>query len=211
MQLINIDLKDKKIISIILSTIFLIVFLINFVDIPLSIFVSSNIDTNNTIIVHFSYIGSLVPMVLVNFLFFIGYCLYNKKISIKIINFLSIQIILSFLLRFLKFLFGRARPYMLEIIGYKNTFTFFNVNYDYSSFPSGHSFSAWVLITLLFYFFKDFFNKYIYLKYFVYLYGILMSLSRILLNVHFLSDVLTGIFLGVSLTIFFIKKLYKMY
>lgn len=208
MQLIDIDIKDKKTINIICFFIFtlFILFLIKFVDIPLSTFVSLNIDTNNLFIKSFSYIGSTLPMMLINFIFFISYFLYNKKITKKIINFISIQIILVVFLRFLKFVFGRARPYMLEIMGQENIFTFFNLSYDYSSFPSGHSFSAWVLITLLLYCFKDFFDKYIYLKYLLCVYGFLICLSRILLNVHFLSDVLTGIFLGIILTRFFIKK-----
>ena len=205
MQLTNIDLKNKTTIRAIVFILF-ILFLIKFVDVPLSTFVSYNIDTNNLFIKSFSYIGSTLPMILINFIFFISYFLYNKKIIKKIINFILIQIILVVFLRFLKFLFGRARPYMLEIMGQENIFTFFNLSYDYSSFPSGHSFSAWVLITLLLCYFKDFFDKYIYLKYLLYLYGVLMPLSRILLNVHFLSDVLTGVFLGVILTRFFIKK-----
>lgn len=205
MQLIDIDLKDRKIINIICFFIF-IFFLIKFVDIPFSTFVSSNIDTDNPFIKSFSYIGSTLPMVSINLIFFVFYSLYNKKITKKITDFISIQIILAIFLRFLKFLFGRARPYILEITDYKNNFTFFNLSYDYSSFPSGHSFATWVLITLLLCYFKDFFDKYKYLKYLLCMYGFLICLSRILLNVHFLSDVLTGVFLGVILTRFFIKK-----
>ena len=206
MQLINIDLKDRKTINIICFFVFtlFILFLIKFVDIPLSNFVRSNIDTNNLFITSFSYIGSTLPMISINLIFLILYSIYNKKISKKIINFISIQVILAIFLRFLKFVFGRARPYMLD--GHNNIFTFFNLSYDYSSFPSGHSFSTWVLIILLLYCFKDFFYKYRYLKYLLCIYGFLICLSRILLNVHFLSDVLTGVFLGIILTRFFIKK-----
>ena len=202
MRLINIEKKEKNKI-IIFIFILLSVFLL---DIPISEFVVNKLKTvNNSIIQNFSYYGTFHYMILFNITLVIIYILYNfgnrEKLE-KISKFITVQIIGLIILRILKFIFGRMRPYMLQSFELQNTFTFFNLGEDFSSFPSGHSLSTWVLIIALI----ELFNIKGKWKYILYIYGILMAISRVLLNVHYLSDVFIGSILGILLA----KKFYSL-
>lgn len=63
-----------------------------------------------------------------------------------------------------------------------------------TSFPSSHTTSAFACSTVLFLFFPT-------LGIFAYLFAFLTGLSRIYLFVHFLSDVICGMILGISIGI----------
>ena len=202
MRVINIEKKEKNKL-IIFIFILLSVFLL---DIPISEFVVNKLKTvNNGIIQNFSYYGTFHYMILFNITLVIIYILYNfgnrEKLE-KISKFITVQIMGLIILRILKFIFGRMRPYMLQSFKLQNTFTFFNLGEDFSSFPSGHSFSTWVLIIALI----ELFNIKGKWKYILYIYGILMAISRVLLNVHYLSDVFIGSILGILLA----KKFYSL-
>ena len=95
----------------------------------------------------------------------------------------------------LKFIFGRSRPFNFFTLNDGNMFTFFNFQYEYVSFPSGHSSGTWALIACLLFVFKD--NKY---SKILILFGLLISISRIILNVHYLSDVFFGAILSTFIT-----------
>ncbi|MDN5343590.1 phosphatase PAP2 family protein [Oceanotoga sp. DSM 15011] len=87
-----------------------------------------------------------------------------------------------------KIFFGRARPY-LEL-GHNN-FDFFNFNYNFHSFPSGHSTVSWALLTP----YAENYNKAFYII------PAFISISRIIEDKHWTSDVIIGSALG-----FFIGK-----
>ena len=202
MQWIDIGKKEKN------SLIFFLIILSFFIDIQLSKYISTKLNTvDNYFIKSFSAIASTFSMILLNTVFVIIYYIINPKKYKELYKFISIQIICTIILRFLKFLFGRARPYLLTSLDFQQTFTFFNWDYNFSSFPSGHTFSTWVLIICLTYLFKDSIKKYqIYL---LYTYGVAIGISRILLNVHYLSDVLSGAFLGIFIAKNLIRFQYK--
>lgn len=63
-----------------------------------------------------------------------------------------------------------------------------------SSFPSSHTTSSFACSTILFLFFPTY-------GLFAYLFAFLIGLSRIYLFVHFLSDVICGMILGISIGI----------
>lgn len=102
----------------------------------------------------------------------------------------------------LKFIFGRYRPPMLlndGIYGFK----FFELGYMQNSFPSGHSATAGSLIVLACVFMPKVKPLWIAL-------GILIASSRMFLCVHYLSDVIMGIAIGIIFTIwtcYFFSKL----
>lgn len=80
------------------------------------------------------------------------------------------------------------------------------------SFPSAHATMSTVFALLFAYFFSQRFKKQkTAVIAFSFLFFILISASRIILNVHYLSDIFAGIFLGIfcfSFSILFLSKLF---
>ena len=93
-----------------------------------------------------------------------------------------------------KFLFGRARPKMLFGHGLYGFF-FFQVSGKMTSFPSGHSDTAFALATALGFLLPRgrvaFFAA-----------AALVAASRVTVGAHYPSDVLAGAFLGVLTTLY---------
>ncbi|MDN5324483.1 MAG: hypothetical protein PWP02_193 [Thermosipho sp. (in: thermotogales)] len=83
----------------------------------------------------------------------------------------------------LKFIIGRARPNFTN-----SPFVFkpFNLKNEFNSFPSGHSAIAWALFTPI----AEKYNKLIYLI------PAIFSISRVLGNYHWTSDVIFGAIIG---------------
>jgi undecaprenyl-diphosphatase len=93
----------------------------------------------------------------------------------------------------LKVAFGRARPF-LWLAGDDSGFQPFRFKYKFNSFPSGHattSFAAAVALSSLFPRWRPAFAAG----------AIAIGISRIVLNVHYLSDVVAGAVLGAAVAI----------
>jgi len=93
----------------------------------------------------------------------------------------------------LKFIFGRYRPYKLlsdSLYG----FTFFSLDAAVTSFPSGHA----NLITSLALSLSLVFPR---LKYVFLVVALLVMMSRVVVGVHFLSDVVFGAYVAVLITL----------
>jgi undecaprenyl-diphosphatase len=122
---------------------------------------------------------------------------YQKKM---IWAYLKAQILFSFLtVRILKICLGRTRP------KYGADFTFFSLEADYNSFPSGHSTDAFVSGIFLFYLLKySRFSKYRHLPL---LLAAMIALSRVAGNAHFISDAVAGSAIGIFGASYFISKL----
>ncbi len=88
--------------------------------------------------------------------------------------------------KLLKWVLGRARPDLSEKI---YGFHFFQSDHHFHSFPSGHSATAFAVASVLSYFYPN------YKKYFFF-FAALLSILRILLNYHYISDVLFGGLIG---------------
>jgi membrane-associated phospholipid phosphatase len=89
----------------------------------------------------------------------------------------------------LKFIFGRARPKLLLEQGIYG-FGFFHTGHAWTSFPSGHSataMSAALTLSLIFPRFRPVFIAI----------AILIVASRVVLDQHYLSDIVAGSMLGV--------------
>lgn len=194
------------------SVLFIVIFSIYYIDIPLAKFFYNN--TTPSISKVFSYItelGSFIYIVLINIvilgiLFFSFKVSNNKKyIERTRLMFYGIlaQGISALVVQLLKFIFGRVRPfyYLSHIYGNSNTFTFFNFNEAFVSFPSGHSAGIWALITCLMIVFKD--KRYIKL---LVIPGILVPMSRMVLNMHYFSDILVGALFGIFIPYLLMKK-----
>ena len=106
---------------------------------------------------------------------------------------LSSTIISGILVNIVKVIFGRARP---QLYADEHIYGFFWAKIDvlYRSFPSGHATTAiavWMALALLF-------PRY---RYWLIGVGVAISLSRVILTQHYLSDVLVGGWLGAMTTV----------
>ena len=129
------------------------------------------------------------------FITFILVFIKNKKLSIALaVTF----VVASVFNHFLKAIVSRARPFdtYTDIINYGNE--------DGFSFPSGHSLCAGMFATFLFYTLMNCTKN----KWTIILGGlslslltILIALSRMVLGVHYLTDTIIGIFMGILFAI----------
>ena len=147
-------------------------------------------------------------------MFVIIFCYFGKKINyynnqnniIKICNnfsiFLSFSLITSGLLtQILKHVVGRPRPNYASLDN-SFEFNFFNLSSEFHSFPSGHTSTIFVVALVTSFFLPK-------LKYFFISLAGVIAFSRIVVGVHFFTDVLGGItvsYLGVKLTKLFLDK-----
>ncbi len=95
-------------------------------------------------------------------------------------------------INFLKILLGRARPKLLQAAD-QYGFLGWQFNADLWSFPSGHANTVIVLALAL----SLFFPRY---RILFFVYGILIALSRVIVNAHYFSDILAG---GLVAIVFF--------
>ena len=134
----------------------------------------------------FTKLGNGWCMIIVAAIYFL---LNRKKVALLVIS----SFLLSGLVaQVLKYIFPEARPgVLLE----KSSYPYFIQHvtlHSYSSFPSGHSASAFAMAAVLAFYFP---NKWWGLP--LLIYACLVGYSRIYLGDHFLIDVLTGTVIGV--------------
>jgi len=140
---------------------------------------------------------AIYPIIILVFIFLISYKRYRfyEKLSLFLLSSIALSGIITDII---KFVVARYRPPMLfdkNLYGFKG----FDIGFLVNSFPSGHSataFSVGVGLMLIF-------PKY---KYLFLLFAFLVAFSRILLSVHFLSDVLIGSLIGGLTSIYLYNK-----
>jgi len=139
----------------------------------------------NKIMIFITNIASPINLLILSLILF-GVLIYKKKWYYSFL--LLFSMIGGLLLKVLiKLIVHRARPEnaLIEVSGY--------------SFPSGHATMAIIFFSLLLYSFKDDIKnkslRYIFIMSNILLF-LIVGLSRIYLNVHWLSDVLAGFGLG---------------
>ena len=182
-----------------------------FFDMKIAIFVANN--TNSLLINAFTCITNIA-----DYLFYVAIVamiveliknrknsdVFKEKLNI-IKSYLLATVNLYILVRLLKVLFGRARPYFYLSNNLINSFTFLKFNNDYNSFPSGHTATACAFAFFLITFFN--LKK---SKIFVIILALLISCSRIILNMHYLSDVIFGMIFSIFVFEYFTNKnIYK--
>ncbi len=118
------------------------------------------------------------------FFFFLVISLFTKKRKHSI--FLLLLTFTSGIGFILKILIHRPRPYFFGIIDYANSLSY--------SFPSGHSIVVFMLAA---YYSK---NKNFQTKTNLYGLAVLVALSRVVLGVHYLSDVIAGAIISILIT-----------
>lgn len=130
-------------------------------------------------------------MILVPAFIYFWFLAKNKLWSKRII-FIFISISASGLINMLvKWLAGRHRPSMLEK-GFFG-FNYFGVGYELTSFPSGHTITAFSLAAAVSILFPR-------LSILAFVAAVSIGISRILITSHYLSDVIAGAGIGILST-----------
>jgi len=120
----------------------------------------------------------------------------NKKIRHIVLLYIQVQLLVSFaVVRVLKIVIGRGRP------PNGDEFHFFSLRGRYNSFPSGHAADAMVSGVFLFYLLKDSVYRFVPL-----LYALLVAGSRVVIGVHYVTDVVFGSILGAWGAYFFLSR-----
>ena len=150
-----------------------------------------------------------IPFLLI---FWLGFVLFfvkkDKKCGMMMCGSIVIgAILVTFIL---KVLIYRARPYLSEVAIYKQWWDALNLKPDWdTSFPSGHSCAAMAGCLAYFVWSDKKFPKIL-----VFLYPLIMGISRVCLVVHYPSDVLAGFIVGiisVLLCLPFVKLFYYLF
>ncbi len=130
-------------------------------------------------------------------LLWIFYKFYKKhEYKAKQAGFMFIAIVTTGLsVNIIKMIFGKARPILLkreEIFGFE---WFVSPSaYNYHSFPSGHTTTAFTIATVLTLMFPRYAVAF-------YMYAVAMAISRVLNWNHYVSDVIAGAMFGTILTL----------
>jgi undecaprenyl-diphosphatase len=148
----------------------------------------------NKVMVFITSLDNPLEITIISILIFLF--LIFKKFYYKALFFIVSMMGASLLVEIIKNIVKRIRPehYLIEVDGY--------------SFPSGHATLSTVLSFSLYFILKDKLNKKILLLLCI-IYPILISFSRVYLNVHYLSDVIAGIGLGLFWVSFLIILVFE--
>jgi membrane-associated phospholipid phosphatase len=101
----------------------------------------------------------------------------------------------------IKYIGGRARP-KLYFRDHLFGFDFFHWEYAWTSFPSGHSATAFSVAMFL----SMLYPRWRFAAFFA---ALLIAFSRIFLSQHYISDVIAGSFLGIVSTILLYNHFFK--
>jgi len=161
-----------------------------FIDIPMAIFFKEAHGSDMEIFQFLTQLGDSKYSLIISIVLFFYFRLKQQSLHASRAIFVWFSIAFSGILAdILKFIFGRARPSLFfeqHIYG----FEFFKTAHAWTSFPSGHSataFSLGVSLAILF-------PKY---KIPFLIIALLIASSRIIITAHFVSDVVAGSAIGI--------------
>lgn len=179
---------------VLVSYIVCMVLIFKFADLPIaSYFYKLDLRTQFPLLERLSLLGKDIIYILL-FLasaFFFRYLRRDPLNEARSWYMLICLLMASLVCLFIKVLLGRARP---ELFFTLNLFGFYGLKFNsqYWSFPSGHTTTVFTIVSALSVLFPRCF-------YGVLLLGLLVVSTRVLLYYHYLSDVLTAVYLNVLL------------
>ena len=144
--------------------------------------------------------GNSLPYI---FISLFGYCFFRyfrsneKKANGFMLVFLAVALS-GIITDIMKWIMGRYRPQKYfddSLYG----FDFFHFKAAYTSFPSGHTTTAFALAMMLSFLFPRF-------QWVWWFFAIVIGVSRIILSQHYVSDVIFGAYIGVLSVMFILEK-----
>lgn len=176
------------------------IILLFFVDRPIWLFLSNLLPLAVRDAPYvFTYYGLYPFYGIFAFLLIYGWVRKNRPLVLFCWTYAMTQIVFSLLLvRGLKILVGRARPF------YGNEFTFFNLDNGFHAFPSGHAADAFVSGVFLYVLLRR--SRWAPLRWLPLAYAACMAIARVMMNAHFLSDVIAGSAIGIMGSWYFLTK-----
>jgi len=165
-----------------------------FFDITVARFFASHKGGLTAVFEYITELGKSLPYLIISAAAFVWFGFLRKnRFRAAAAAFIFASVALSGIANdLIKFLVGRSRPDLLltrQIYWFKPL----TIQYSYNSFPSGHANTAAALFYSL-YLIRD---RY---RYICLAMAALIILSRVIVEAHFLSDVLFGAYLGVLVT-----------
>lgn len=193
------DMRTHGFSACIVVTLFLIVLSYNFVDIPVAIFCRQTDQNIRQVFDWITELGiSAWYLVASIFLFVIFRFYIKKRVYANRALFIFAAVALSGIAAILiKLTVARYRPKLFFETGLYG-FDFFNVTYEYNSFPSGHVATIFSLAAAM----SLFWPKY---RVYFFVVAFAVALSRIVLISYYVSDVIAGALIG-SLTVILLNK-----
>ncbi len=174
-----------------------VIFFYDYLDIPIALYFN---QLNHSSINHFFHYltlsGEAFPYIALSIIGYMFFTYYRRETE-KANRFgLLLQAVLfsGVLTDMIKWIAGRYRPHEYfehHLYG----FDFFQIKGAYTSFPSGHTTTAFAVATLLAYLFPKF-------QWMWWSFAFLIGLSRIVLTQHFVSDVIVGAYIGIASVVF---------
>jgi len=136
-----------------------------------------------------------------SFLIFIIFRRNKKTLAQKALYLLSVVVISGIIVDIIKVIAGRCRPKVYFREGLYG-FDFYHIDYEYLSFPSGHSATAFSAMIAFGIFWPKFRIHFLFA-------GIVIALSRVVITSHYLSDILIGSLIGTITSILLYKNYFK--
>lgn len=192
---------NKKYFSIVMAiTIVLIVFSYFYLDQTAAWWCHENISESYKkifqIITEFG--NSIYYLIGFSLAFLLFHFLWKKPEWANISGFLFASVAISGIVGdIIKVIAGRYRPSELFEHG-EYGFTFFHIHRAMTSFPSGHTVTVFSLAMAVTYFWPKW-------SLLVWICALLIGISRVVINAHYPSDIIAGVFIGVFSTLLLIR------
>ena len=168
------------------------------IDIPVAIFCKSLDKSVTGLFEVITPLGVSTWYLAGSFILFLLFKHYRRRVYANQAFFLFASIAVSGIVAaILKWIMGRFRPKVFfesDLYG----FNFFTTIHEETSFPSGHSATAFSFALVL----ALFFPRY---RLLLFCFALLVSASRVIITSHYLSDAVGGAFVGL-MTVFLLRK-----
>lgn len=169
-----------------------------FIDIPVAVFCKSLDKSVRDLFEMITPLGVSTWYLVGSFSLFLLFKYYRRQVYARQALFLFASILVSGIAAaILKWIMGRFRPKVFfegDLYG----FNFFTTIHEETSFPSGHSATAFSLALVL----SLFFPRY---RLLLFCFAIIVSASRVIITSHYLSDAVGGAFVAL-MTVFLLRK-----
>lgn len=192
------EIAKGKMAALFASVIFFIMVSYFFIDIPVAIFCKSLDKGVRDLFETITPLGISTWYLVGSFILFLVFRYKRRPAHASRALFLFAAIAVSGIAgAFLKWVMGRFRP-KLFFEGHLYGFDFFNTAHEETSFPSGHSATAFSLALVL----SLFFPRY---RLPLFCFAVIVSASRVIITSHYLSDAVGGALVAL-MTVFLLRR-----